>query len=163
MFLLAMLWGGNKYAWDSSITIGLFVGAFATAVVFVLWEHRRGEKAMIPPHFARNPLVVFGCCTSALQNGAMVLLSYYLPLWFQVVKDVSPTTSGVDVLPTAIAQSISAILAGRFGKCNVSFYQLCANNSLYSPSRRILHSLGNIWQLGDLDWQWFAHYIDEVF
>ncbi|KIW70229.1 hypothetical protein PV04_02520 [Phialophora macrospora] len=113
MFLLAMTWGGNEYRWDSSVIIGLFCGAFVTSLVFAAWECFRGEKAMIPPSIARNPLVMFGGCTSFLQVGALLLLSYYLPLWFQVVKDDSPVLSGVMVLPTAISQAIAGITAGK--------------------------------------------------
>ncbi|KAJ9272326.1 hypothetical protein DTO212C5_1511 [Paecilomyces variotii] len=49
-----------------------------------------------------------------LLMGAVLLLSYYLPIWFQVVKNASPTMSGVMILPTAIAQILGAVLAGKF-------------------------------------------------
>ncbi|OAL38890.1 hypothetical protein AYO20_01641 [Fonsecaea nubica] len=113
MLLLAMIWGGNQYRWDSSVIIGLFCGAAGTFAVFVAWEIFKGDKAMIPPAIVRNRLVVFGCLTSFLQIGALLSLSYYLPVWFQVVKDESPLMSGVMVLPTAIAQAIGGITAGK--------------------------------------------------
>ncbi|KIX94730.1 uncharacterized protein Z520_09420 [Fonsecaea multimorphosa CBS 102226] len=113
MFLLAMIWGGNQYRWDSSVIIGLFCGAFGAFAAFAAWEIFRGERAMIPPAIARNRLVIFGCFTSFLQIGALLSLSYYLPVWFQVVKDESPVMSGVMVLPTAIAQAIGSIAAGK--------------------------------------------------
>jgi Fungal trichothecene efflux pump (TRI12). len=115
MFLLAMIWGGTTYRWNSSTIIGLFCGAFATLVVFIIWILYRGEKAMIPPKIARKRLIIFGCGTSFFQMGSLLLLSYYLPVWFQVVKDASPTMSGVMILPTAIAQIFSAVVAGKFG------------------------------------------------
>ncbi len=116
MFLLALIWGGNEYRWDSSVIIGLFCGSSGTFIVFGAWELHRGEKAMIPPSIARKPLVLFGGLTSFLQVGALLLLSYYLPLWFQVVKNDSPIMSGVMVLPTAVAQAIAGITAGKVGK-----------------------------------------------
>ncbi|KAJ9195498.1 hypothetical protein DTO164E3_6811 [Paecilomyces variotii] len=114
MFLLAMIWGGTTYPWRSSTIIGLFCGAFATLLVCVAWVMYRGDKAMIPPNIARKRLVIFGCFTSCFQMGAVLLLSYYLPIWFQVVKNASPTMSGVMILPTAIAQILGAVLAGKF-------------------------------------------------
>lgn len=116
MFLLAIIWGGNKFAWSSSTIIGLFCGAGGTVIVFVLWELRRGEKAMIPPNIIRKQLVVFGCMTNMLGMASNLTLAYYLPLWFQVIKGETPLMSGVMVLPTAIAQSIGAVLAGKFGE-----------------------------------------------
>lgn len=38
MFLLALEYGGNQYAWDSSIVFGLLVGAAVTFAVFLAWE-----------------------------------------------------------------------------------------------------------------------------
>lgn len=119
MLLLAVIWGGNKFAWDSSTIIGLFCGSFITYIIFAAWQIHRGEKAMIPPRIIRKKLVVAGCATNFLVMASNLSLSYYLPLWFQVVKDASPTMSGVDLLPTAIAQSFGALAAGRFGEFNI--------------------------------------------
>ncbi|EXJ93981.1 hypothetical protein A1O1_02374 [Capronia coronata CBS 617.96] len=113
MLLLAIIWGGNKYSWDSATIIGLFCGAGATAIVFALWEISRREKAMIPPTIIRKQLVFSGCIVNFLTMAANLTLSYYLPLWFQVVKGATPLMSGVMILPTAIAQSVGAGLAGK--------------------------------------------------
>jgi hypothetical protein len=72
-------------------------------------------RVQIPPSIARQRLVIFGEITAFLQVGALVMLSYYLPLWFQTIKDDTPLVSGVDVLPTAISQSIAGIAVGKLG------------------------------------------------
>lgn len=54
MFLLALQFGGNDYPWNSSVIIGLFCGAGVAAIVFVLWERRVGDQAMIPGAIIRN-------------------------------------------------------------------------------------------------------------
>lgn len=48
MFILALEWGGSNYAWDSPTIIGLFAGAGAALIVFILWEKYMGARAMIP-------------------------------------------------------------------------------------------------------------------
>ncbi len=48
MFLLALEYGGGKEPWNSPTIIGLFVGAAANFLVFLAWEYRTGEDAMIP-------------------------------------------------------------------------------------------------------------------
>ncbi|MCJ1296184.1 hypothetical protein MMC34_007750 [Xylographa carneopallida] len=40
------------------------------------------------------------------------MLSYYLPIWFQAVKDASSTESGIMMLATVIAQILFAPIAG---------------------------------------------------
>jgi len=45
--------------------------------------------------------------------GSLILLCYYLPLWFQIVKGVNPLLSGVMTLPTVISQSLGAIFVGK--------------------------------------------------
>lgn len=42
----------------------------------------------------------------------MLNLVYFLPIWFQTVKGVSPVRSGIDLLPLVISLTVSAILAG---------------------------------------------------
>ncbi|KAH6842670.1 major facilitator superfamily domain-containing protein [Chaetomium sp. MPI-CAGE-AT-0009] len=46
--LLALSWGGSKYAWDSAVIIGLFCGAGATGLFWVAWDWHRGDEALIP-------------------------------------------------------------------------------------------------------------------
>ncbi|EHK98547.1 putative HC-toxin efflux carrier TOXA [Glarea lozoyensis 74030] len=46
--LLALQYGGNRHAWDSATVIGLFCGAAGTFAIFLWWEYRKGDEAMIP-------------------------------------------------------------------------------------------------------------------
>jgi len=47
LLLLALGWGGVTYSWNSSIVIGLFCGAGAAWIVFLLWERRQGEDVSL--------------------------------------------------------------------------------------------------------------------
>lgn len=115
MFLLAVNWGGSTYSWKSATVIGLICGSVVTACVFAVWQRRRGDRAMIPPRIISNRLVLFGCLVSGFQMGALSLLAYYLPLWFQVIKNASPTKSGVMTLPSAISQALGSLIAAKVG------------------------------------------------
>jgi predicted MFS family arabinose efflux permease len=101
MILLALQWGGSKYAWNSSIIIGLFVGFVATLAVFLLWENRRGDSAMVPFSIMRQRVVWTSCLVMMTQYGATSIVLYYLPVWFQTILGVSPILSGVYFLATA--------------------------------------------------------------
>ena len=118
--LLALEWGGTKYAWGSSKIIGLFCGAFGTFVVFCVWDWYKGEEAMIPLSAARVRIVWSSCLVMFFFFGALMLTVYYLPIYFQAVKGVSPITSGVWLLPTILPQMLMATISGILGKQNPS-------------------------------------------
>ncbi|EFQ33939.1 major facilitator superfamily transporter [Colletotrichum graminicola M1.001] len=113
MFLLALQFGGNDYSWDSSVVIGLFVGAGVTTVLFFYWEHRLGDdEAMMPLDLFKNRIIWTSCVTGAASYSMTMVSSYYLPLYFQSVKGATPFEGGRDFLPTILSQLIFAVLSG---------------------------------------------------
>jgi len=74
---------------------------------------------MVPLHMLSRRVVYCGCMTAMFQTGALQLLSYYLPLWFQTIKGASPTTSGVMTLPSFLSQILFSLFTGYMG---MSFY-----------------------------------------
>ncbi|KAL8732855.1 MAG: hypothetical protein Q9166_002456 [cf. Caloplaca sp. 2 TL-2023] len=95
MFLLAPQYGGNKYAWDSSVVIRLFCGAAATFAIFLTWEHRAGDKAMIPFSTVTKRTVACSCVFMFFLFSMVFVESYQLPVYFQTVMLQSPLMSGV--------------------------------------------------------------------
>lgn len=132
MFFLALQWGGNQYAWDSSTVIGLFVGAGATFILFLLWEHRRGDEAMMPFFMIRKRIIWSASGTMFFFMGVLFVANYYLPIYFQAVKDDSAVMSGVHILPTIIGQIIFAMSSGVFGK--LSRLNPCFNPNMTSAN-----------------------------
>ncbi|KAH8589226.1 putative MFS multidrug transporter [Bisporella sp. PMI_857] len=119
MFLLALEWGGIKYAWNSGIVIGLFCASGVTFIIFLAWEYRMGDDAMIPLSMIRQRVIWSSCAVMFFLFSSLLMLSYYLPIYFQTIRDVSPTLSGVYILPGILSQMIfavvSGILVGRLG------------------------------------------------
>ncbi|KAI0885866.1 putative MFS transporter [Annulohypoxylon maeteangense] len=112
MFFLALEFGGNRYAWDSSQVIGLLCGAVVTFAVFLAWEWKKGSEAMIPFALLR---VRIQCCASLLMFaflGMMFVVAYYLPIYLQAVKGDSPFMSGVHNLPTILSQVVMVLVGG---------------------------------------------------
>lgn len=113
MISLALEWGGSAYAWNSSVIIGLFCAAGVSLVLFGCWErHVGGAVAMIPISVASRRQVWCSCFFLGLFSGALLIFSYYLPIYFQAVKNVSPTMSGVYMLPGIGGQIVMAIVTG---------------------------------------------------
>lgn len=117
MLLLALQYGsGNTFAWDSATIIGLFVGAAVSAVIFILWERRKGDKAMLPGSLIKQRRVWTACLYGTLGVCCMITASNFLPTYFQAVRGDSPTMSGVHVLPSILSQLIAVILSGGLSK-----------------------------------------------
>jgi hypothetical protein len=43
--------------------------------------------------------------------------SYYLPVYFQAINDVSPMMSGIYLLPLILSQLLLAVVSGALGMC----------------------------------------------
>lgn len=116
MLLLALQFGSGDYSWDSSEVIGLFCGAGATAIVFVFWERRMGDDAMIPLPMVRQTVVWASSLNFALLMLAVIVGSNFMPIYLQSVKALSPTMSGVYMLASILSQLIFIISSGALGK-----------------------------------------------
>jgi Fungal trichothecene efflux pump (TRI12) len=110
--LLALQYGGITFAWNSAQVIGLFCGAGGTFIVFLAWDYYKGEDAMIPFSMARKRIVWASCLTYGLIMGQLFCVSYYLPIYFQGVKGVSPTLSGVYILPSVLSHIVASVVSG---------------------------------------------------
>lgn len=119
MLILALQWGGTRYAWSSATVIGLFCGSFANLLVFMAWEHHVGAGALIPLGLLRRRVVWTSCLNMAFLIGCTMTTAYYFPIWFQAVRDASPVQSGVDMLPiigtNTVVTMITGGLIGRVG------------------------------------------------
>lgn len=112
MFLLALQWGGNSYPWNSSVVIGLFVGAGITAIIFAFWERRRGDRAMIPGPVVSHRVVWISGINGMALMGIILTAAQYMPLYFQGVRGEAPAMSGVDMLPSILSQLFGVVISG---------------------------------------------------
>lgn len=120
MIMLALEWGGEQYAWDSATVIGLFIGFALEIIIFILWEVRKKEQAMIPFLLLKSRSIVFSILFAFFFMGSFVIPVYYLPEWFQVVKGASPIRSGVMLLPSVCTQIAGTLFSGVLGKSGLS-------------------------------------------
>ncbi|MEU6890786.1 MDR family MFS transporter [Streptomyces sp. NPDC046557] len=109
--ILATSWGGNEYAWDSPLIIGLFAAGAAALALFCLVETRAAEP-MLPMRLFHNP--VFSVCSvlSFVVGFAMLGAMTFLPTYLQYVDGDSATVSGVRTLPLVIGLLIASVFSG---------------------------------------------------
>ncbi|KAK5731433.1 hypothetical protein LTR17_011395 [Elasticomyces elasticus] len=154
MLLLALQCGGNQYVWGSSVVIGLLSGAAAVFVLFLFWEHRQGDGAMIPFAFLRSPIVRSASLTQFLALGGILIGDFYLAIFFQVVRNDSPLMSGVHLLPVALGLVIFTLATG--GLIQATGYYLLwilAGSAIATVSYGFMSTLSPATTFG----QWFGY------
>lgn len=114
MLLLALMWGGSDYAWSSPQSIGLLCGSVATFLVWIFWNRHLGEDALLPPSMVGKRAVWTSALFQATLMAAVFGAVYYLPIYFQAVKNVDALRSGVYLLPMILPQLVFAAAAGIF-------------------------------------------------
>jgi len=112
--LLAINWGGNKKPWDSPIVIGLFIIAGALIATFIFVQAKVSKEPIIPMRLfrVRNFRVV--AIISFAIGFCMFAAFIYLPLYFQLAKGDSATTSGLRMLPMLLGLIIFSMFSGGF-------------------------------------------------
>ncbi|KAJ6783403.1 hypothetical protein PWT90_02213 [Aphanocladium album] len=112
MILLALEFGGSKFAWNSPTIIGLFAGGGIEVILFLLWERRAGMTAMIPLPIIGKRQVWTACVASMFMFSTMLGAGYYLPVYFQTVRGLSPLHSGISMLPAIVTQLVVTVVCG---------------------------------------------------
>ncbi|XID90136.1 MDR family MFS transporter [Paenibacillaceae bacterium WGS1546] len=111
--LLALLTGGETYAWNSPTILALFGIAAAFLLVFLRIESKAKEPMLPLTLFRERRLTIpyvlgfFGFCVVA---GVTI----YIPLWIQNILGYSATTSGLMLMPMSLAWPIASNLSGRY-------------------------------------------------
>jgi EmrB/QacA subfamily drug resistance transporter len=110
--ILVTTWGGNQYAWDSGVIVGLAVAGVALLAAFVVQERRAAEPII--------PLSLFGSSVFRVATAlgfviglAMFGAIIFIPLFLQLVYGVSPTSSGLRMLPLMAGLLTASIVSGR--------------------------------------------------
>ena len=119
--LLALQWGGSTYAWNNGRIIALLVIFGLCICAFIAVQIWKGDKATVPPHIIKQRSIAAGFWFSTCNGGAMMVMVYYLPIWFQVIKDASPVHSGIMNLPVLFALFLGTVFSGIFVK-KVGYY-----------------------------------------
>jgi MFS family permease len=77
-----------------------------------LWEPH-AENPMLPMHLFKNHTVQTMVPMTTLISAAMTLVSSFMPLFLQAVTGISPTKSGLLLVPMMLGLTFSSTLVGR--------------------------------------------------
>jgi EmrB/QacA subfamily drug resistance transporter len=104
--------GGTTFPWGSPVILGLIAASAVGTVAFVVAENRAHEPIL--------PISLFGNRNFAVASsvGLIVGLSLFgavtfLPIYLQVVKGVSPSLSGLMLMPMMLGMLVTSVISGR--------------------------------------------------
>ena len=110
--LLALEWGGSTYAWNNGRIIALLIIFAILFSIFIVIQIREQENATVPPRIFKQRSILAGVLFSACLGSAMIIAVYYLPIWFQAIKDLSAVASGIRTLPLVLSLVVGAMFSG---------------------------------------------------
>ncbi|MEV8564455.1 MDR family MFS transporter [Streptomyces sp. NPDC051322] len=111
LVLVASL-GGTSWPWASAQIIGLAVLGVLLLVAF-LYIERRAAEPVLPLKLFRIRTFLLGSIISFIVGFSMFGAMTYLPTFLQVVQGISPTMSGVHMLPMVFGLLLSSTVSGQ--------------------------------------------------
>jgi len=110
--ILMLTWGGTQYAWSSPEILGLGFATAALLALFVVVENRAAEP-VLPLRLFNNSIFRVSAAGSTIIGFSMFGAMTFLPLFLQTVHLVSPTLSGLELLPIMAFVLSMSIWSGR--------------------------------------------------
>lgn len=111
-YLLALQWGGVTKEWNSGSVVATLVMFIILVIVFVVVEWWQGDRAVLVGRLLRNRTILVASIYVFFLGGAFFTLLYYIPIYFQAIRDVKAGESGVRNLALILATSIFTITSG---------------------------------------------------
>ncbi len=105
--------GGRSFAWVSAPALALIALCVAATLAFIAIERRAPEPILPLSLFTQNVFVftsIIGFVVGAILFGAVT----FLPLYLQITKGISPTGSGLMLVPMTAGIVVGSTCAGQF-------------------------------------------------
>ncbi|CAO3571504.1 unnamed protein product [Mortierella alpina] len=112
LILLPLNWGGSTYEWSSPIIIALFCVGFAVILIFCVIEWKQAAEPIIPFRLFKNRTNTAVFLTSFFIGMGFFGIMYFMPLFFQIVRQESATASGLEMLPLIVGLLVTSISSG---------------------------------------------------
>src|SRR4030095_12037551 len=112
LLLIALTAGGTRVPWLSSTIFALVLVSLGLSLAFVWWL-RLAAEPFLPLTVLGNPVMRAGTAATSWMLGAVLGLTVYMPLYFQVVHGLSATEAGLALIPIVLMTTPGSMLSGR--------------------------------------------------
>ncbi|HVS47163.1 MAG TPA: DHA2 family efflux MFS transporter permease subunit [Verrucomicrobiae bacterium] len=132
---------GQQDDWWSSSTIVLLTVVATVSLAVFLWKTLRDKQPLVDVRVFRFPSFTFGSILGTIMGVGLFGSAFILPLFFQNIIGFTATTTGLLLLPGALATALSMLIAGQLiGKIDPRII-IAAGMLLFAASS---------WAMGDL-------------
>src|SRR3989440_114481 len=111
--LLALNWGGVRYAWSSPQILGLASAALVLFALFGLRLSTAPEPFVPLDIILRNRVVAAAIGCASLAYGTMIAATIYTPVYFETVLGLTASGAGLMLIPFMGGVVIGSTFAGR--------------------------------------------------
>jgi MFS family permease len=110
--LLALVWGGSTYPWDSREILGLFALSAVVLVAFLFTESR-AEEPIIALSLFKNSIFSVSVAILFVTGVGMFGTIAYIPVLIQGVLGKTATNSGLLLLPMMLSSVVASTITGQ--------------------------------------------------
>ncbi|KAJ4295948.1 hypothetical protein N0V88_004650 [Collariella sp. IMI 366227] len=114
LLFLALEFTTHGMGWNNEKVMALLGGFGLAIIVFICWQNKLGDAALMPPRLALQRTVSASCGMAFMIYAALINLTYFLPVWFQAIRGASALQSGVNMIPYFIVNAVCSVGAGIF-------------------------------------------------
>lgn len=111
-FLIPLSWGGVAYPWTSWRTIAPMCASAGGLVLLYFYEERVALNPIIRTSIFKNRNAAAAYVCVVIHGMVVVGSLYYLPLYYEAVKGLSPILSGVALFPETFTVAPGAFIVG---------------------------------------------------
>ncbi|QLL32014.1 hypothetical protein HG536_0C01820 [Torulaspora globosa] len=122
LFLMAASLGGKELAYASKTFALLIILSSLALAVFVYAELRVAKDPILPLRFLSNRSVLGSSLSNWFCMMATMTTSYYLPIYFSGVLNMSPTDIGKRLTPNFFSVAFGSLGAGYYMKKTRKYY-----------------------------------------
>lgn len=115
---------GSNVSWRSPLTIISLCATVPLSIAFLGVETRFAVEPFTPGHVIFDK-ALFACYVQNFFGyAAFTALIFYLPLFFQVILEMTPAQGGASLIPAAISAVVGTLIGGIILKRTGKFYWL---------------------------------------
>lgn len=93
---------------------GSLLAAGVISVVVLLWHETRTPSPLIPVGLLKQSAIWHADALAACHGAALVSLITFLPVYLQIVRNVSPSETGLLLVPLTVGIGTGSLITGRF-------------------------------------------------